>query len=129
MDRNAKALKSGVWYTLTNLVVRGMTLITTPIFARMLTHEQYGGYSNYLSWTNIAVILVSMRMEASLISAKFDYEKRLGDYNRSLITLTFVLTMTWAFIVNKSVRLWENVYELDAGILPISCNNKYLSNE
>lgn len=110
MDKNAKALKSGFWYILANLVVRGMTLITTPIFARLLTHEQYGDYSNFLSWTNIAVILVSMRMEASLISAKFDFEERLDEYNRSIIALTVVLTAAWALIANVLSNSFTNLF-------------------
>lgn len=110
MDKNTKALKSGFWYILANLVVRGMTLITTPVFSRLLTHEQYGDYSNFLSWTNIAVILVSMRMEASLISAKFDYNKRLDEYNRSIVALTAVLTAVWALIVNLLPGTFTNLF-------------------
>lgn len=100
MDNNTKALKSGFWYILSNLVVRGITLITTPIFARLLTQEQYGDYSNFLSWTNIAVIVITMRMESSLISAKYDYKEKIGTYNLSLISLTAVLTAVWALIIN-----------------------------
>lgn len=100
MDNNTKALKSGFWYILSNLVVRGITLITTPIFARLLTQEQYGNYSNFLSWTNIAVIIITMRMESSLISAKYDYKDNLETYNLSLVSLTAVLTAVWAFVIN-----------------------------
>ncbi|MBR3534009.1 MAG: oligosaccharide flippase family protein [Clostridiales bacterium] len=110
MDKNAKALKSGVWYILANVIVRGMTLITTPVFSRLLTHEQYGDYSNFLSWTNIAVILVSMRMDASLISAKFDYKERLNSYNRSLVSLTMVLTAGWAVAVNVFSHRFTNLF-------------------
>lgn len=100
MDKNVKALKSGIWYVLSNLIVRGMTLITTPIFSRLLTHEQYGDYSNFLSWANIAVIIVSMRIESSLISAKFDYGDNLAKYNRSILMLTVLMVASWAIIVN-----------------------------
>ena len=110
MDKNTKAIKSGFWYILANLIVRGMTLITTPIFSRLLTHEQYGDYSNYLSWTNIAVILVSMRMEASLISAKFDFDNKLDEYNRSIVALTTVLTAVWVLVVNILSSLFTNLF-------------------
>ncbi len=101
MNKNAKALKSGVWYIISNLIVRGMTLITTPIFSRLLSQEQYGDYSNYIGWTSIMVIVLSMRTEASLISAKFDYKEELEKYNRSLIALTAVMTAVWIIIINS----------------------------
>ncbi len=99
-DRNAKALKSGFWYIVSNVLVRGMTVITTPIFSRLMTHEQVGEYSNFHSWLTIAVIVVTMRMESSLISAKFDFKENLGKYNRSVITLTAIVTAIWALVLN-----------------------------
>ncbi len=100
MDNNTKALKSGFWYILSNLIVRGITLITTPIFTRLLTQEQYGDYSNFLSWTNILVIIITMRMESSLISAKYDYKEKLEMYNLSIISLTAVLAAVGGLILN-----------------------------
>ena len=97
---NTKAMKSGAWYIFSNFLVRGMALITTPIFARLLTHEQVGDYSNFHSWLNIATIVITMRMEASLISAKFDYHDRLQEYNRSMIALMTVVTVVWAIVLN-----------------------------
>lgn len=115
MGNNTKALKSGFWYILSNMAVRGMALITTPIFSRLLTHEQYGQYSNFNSWTNIAVILVTMRMEASLISAKFDFKDKLDQYNRSLIALTTLMTVVWALVLNIFSGFFTE--QLQVGIL------------
>ena len=100
-NNNSKALKSGFWYIFSNILVRGITIITTPIFSRLLTHEQVGEYSNFNSWLTIAVIIVTMRMESSMISAKFDYRDRLGEYNRSMIVLTAILTGLWAVVINS----------------------------
>ena len=98
-DINSEALKSGVWYFLSNVFFKAITLITTPIFTRLMTKEEFGDYSNFLVWANIAVILVTMRMESSLISAKFDFEGHLNQYNLSILTLTFCSTAIWMFIV------------------------------
>lgn len=98
-ERNAKALKSGIWYLLANLVVKAMALITTPIFTRLLTKEQFGEYSNFLSWSFIAIIIITMKMEASLISAKYDYGNRLHQYNLSSLGLTAVSTLLWILLI------------------------------
>lgn len=100
MNRNAKALKSGFWYLFANFLVRGMALIATPIFTRLLTKDEFGDYSNFISWTNIAIILITMRMESSLISAKFDYKDNLERYNLSALGLTAVMTAVWTLVIN-----------------------------
>ena len=99
-SNNQKALKSGFWYIISNLLVRGISIITTPIFSRLLTHEQVGDFSNFHSWMTIAFIVVTMRMESSFISAKFDFKDRSGLYNRSVIALTALATAGWAFVIN-----------------------------
>lgn len=100
MNNNKKAIKSGFWYIFANFAVKAMGLITTPIFTRLLTKEQFGDYSNWFSWTSIAVIVITMGMESSLISAKFDYENKLEQYSLSLIVLTLLSTAFWTLIIN-----------------------------
>ena len=96
---NRKALKSGAWYLMSNVIMKAIALITTPIFTRLMTKEEFGDYSNFLVWSHIAVILVTMKMEASLISAKFDYAGKLHQYNLSILSLTFCSTLVWFLVV------------------------------
>ena len=112
MNNNAKALKSGFWYLFANFAVKAMGLITTPIFTRLLTHEQFGDYSNWFSWTSIAIIIVTMSMESSLISAKFDYENKLDQYNLSLIGITLVSTAFWTLIFNVFAGFFTDLLSL-----------------
>ena len=81
-NNNIKALKSGVWYTLSSFLVKCMGFITTPIFARLLTKGEYGEFSNFLSWMNIAITLVGLHIESSLISARYEYEDKLKLYEK-----------------------------------------------
>ncbi len=112
MDINSKALKSGAWFIVANLTVRALSLITTPIFSRLLTKAEYGEFNNYSSWFHIAVIIVTMRMESSLISAKFDYKGRLDQYNLSLLTLTGLSTAIWLLVVNLFPGFFTQKLEL-----------------
>ena len=109
MNNNAKALKSGVWYTIANFIVKAMAFITTPIFTRLLSKEQFGDYNNFFSWTSIAVIIITMRMEASLISAKFDYENRIEQYSLSLVGLSLTLTAFWTIVLNIFSGFFSNI--------------------
>lgn len=100
MSNNKKALKSGIWYTVSNFLVRGLGFITTPIFTRLLTKEQFGSYNNYTSWLNILTILVTLNLESTLISARYDYEEKFDKYIFSVLSLSSLSAVIWIGVVN-----------------------------
>ena len=55
-------VKAGIWFTICNLLQRGISILTVPIFTRLLTPDQYGVYSLYLSWLNILTIFTSLNL-------------------------------------------------------------------
>ncbi len=97
---NQTALKSGIWYTISNLLVKSMALITTPLFTRLLSKADYGAYNNYVSWQGISVIFVTLNLEASLISAKFDYKDKFNQYILSILSLSMISALIWITICN-----------------------------
>ena len=42
--------KASVWFIICNIFLKGISVITMPIFTRLLSAEDYGTYSLYLSW-------------------------------------------------------------------------------
>lgn len=71
-SNNEKALKSGVWYTVANFIMKGIGFITTPIFTRLLSHSEFGLYSNYASWLQTFTMFVTLNLASTFISARFD---------------------------------------------------------
>lgn len=35
-------LKASLWYTISNILVKGISLLSTPIFTRVMSQDQYG---------------------------------------------------------------------------------------
>ena len=83
MNNNIKALKSGIWYTMSNFLVKSIGFITTPIFTRILTKSEFGAYNNYVSWLSIVTIFVTLDLEATLISARFDFKDTFDEIGRA----------------------------------------------
>lgn len=94
-NSNKKALKSGMWYTISNFLVKGIGFITTPIFARLLSQAEYGQYSNFLSWQNIFIILITLTLEASIVSAQYDFKGKVDEYILSMLILSTVSVCIW----------------------------------
>lgn len=99
-ENNKKALKSGLWYTAANFLMRSIGFITTPIFTRMLTHEEFGMYNNYTSWLTIITIFVTLNLESTFISARFDYDKKFDEYVLSTVALSTLSGTIWLLALN-----------------------------
>lgn len=88
-------LKSGIWYIFSNFFLKGIGFITTPIFARLLTKNEFGLYNNYLAWVSFFVILVTLNLEASLVSAKFEFKTNIHEYISSILLLSTISALVW----------------------------------
>ena len=99
-SNNLKALKSGVWYTGANFIIKGIGFLTTPIFTRLLTHQDYGLYSNYTSWLNTLLVFATLNLGASFISARFDYEHDFDGYISSVLVLSSLVTLFWGVVIH-----------------------------
>ena len=85
MDTNVKALKSGVWYTAANFIIKGIGFLSTPIFTRLFTQEQYGLFNNYISWESTFNVFVSLQLVSTFVSARFDFKDKFDEYVSSLV--------------------------------------------
>ena len=99
-NNNIKALKSGAWYIFANFLTAASAFLTTPIFTRLMSHEQYGMYNNFASWQSILAILFTFNVQASLISARYDYEKDLNRYIFSTLSMSTASVLLCTFILN-----------------------------
>lgn len=113
MNSSKKAFKSGMWYTISNFLVKSIAFITTPIFTRLLTKAEYGIYNNYISWLGIISIFVTLNLESTLISARYDYEKNLDEYIFSVLILSSISSFIWFIITNIFPDFFQNIFGLD----------------
>lgn len=90
-----KVLKSGIWYTVANFLLKSITFITTPIFARMLSHSEFGLYNNFTSWMSTLTVLVTLNLESTFISAKYEYERKFDEYVFSVLILSTISGLFW----------------------------------
>lgn len=90
-----KTIKSGIWFTFSNFLVKGMAFLTTPFFTRLLSKEQFGSFNNFTAVATIFLIITSLNLEASFIRARYDYEEELDHYVQSMILLYLQSTLLW----------------------------------
>ena len=69
---NRLALKAGLFYIFAQLLVRGITFLTTPILTRLLSKAQYSDIRLYESWLLIIGPIFSLNLYRSVERAKYD---------------------------------------------------------
>jgi O-antigen/teichoic acid export membrane protein len=107
------ALKSGIWYTVANFLLKGLSFISTPIFSRLLTKTEYGAFSNYSSWLSILSIVITLNVGASLVSARFDYKEKFDEFVFSALILSLIAISSFGIIAVLNSALVESIFEMN----------------
>lgn len=92
MSNNKKALKSGIWYTVSNFATKAMGFITMPIFTRIMTSSDIGVFSNFSAWVVILAAITSVDLYSSVAVARFDYKDEFNEYIASVLVLGSSIT-------------------------------------
>ncbi len=90
-------VRAALWFTICSFLQRGITMITTPFFTRLLSTEEYGLYSTYLSWESVFVLLITFSLYKAMMNLYVKYE----DHDRVLSAicgLELLISGVWAVI-------------------------------
>lgn len=110
---NVRALKAGLWYTICNVLIRGINFLTTPIFTRILSKSDYGMYSNYATWLGLLTTLTTLDLYVSVARAKFDYKEDIDGYISSIQALGTLFTAVCYLIVCLFSSFFKKLFGLD----------------
>ena len=96
------AVKASMAYMVCTFLQKGVSLLTTPIFTRLLTTEQYGYYNVYNSWLAVIKIFSTLMLAGTVYMqavVKFQHDRdRMTSAVAGLGTRT-TLTVTLIYIL------------------------------
>lgn len=93
----SKPVKAAFWFTVCSFLQRGISMIATPIFTRLLSTENYGLYSTYLSWETVLMMLVTLSLYKAMMNLYVKYENQEMVLS-AVCGLELVLSLTWLVI-------------------------------
>lgn len=88
--------KATLWFLLCSIIQKCISVLSTPIFTRLLSEEQYGQYSLYLSWIQIITIFTVLKLDCGV------FNKGMSKYDDRE---TFTATMQSIVVVLNSIGL------------------------
>lgn len=98
-------IKAGVWYTIGNMLIKGIPFLTIPLFTRLLTTDDFGIYNTYISYENILSIAIGLGISGSIKVAKFDFKENFDRYVSSVFQLLLVVGGICLLLINTIFTL------------------------
>lgn len=104
--------KSALWFAFATVLQKGISFVTVPIFTRIMSTEQYGLFSVYLSWVSVLTIIGGMDFHTCIYInnlSKMDNDQEKNELAVSLIDLSFIITTCWLIVYLISPNFWNDV--------------------
>ncbi|SFP80325.1 Membrane protein involved in the export of O-antigen and teichoic acid [Butyrivibrio proteoclasticus] len=106
--------KATIWFTITNILQKGLLFLSTPIYTRLMSPSEYGRYSIILSWLEIFEIIATFRIGwggyvVGLTKFKDDRDR----YTSSMQMLSIIITSAFLFIYVISRDVVNTMTNLD----------------
>lgn len=106
-------VKASLWYTICNVLQKGMALLSTPIFTRLLNQSQYGRFTLFQSWNAILAILCTLNLfQAVYTRGLLKYENDQKKFTASLLGLTTFITLGFSIVYIAFIGIWTNLFQL-----------------
>lgn len=87
-------VKASIAFVLCSFFQRGISTVTTPIFTRLLTTEQFGYYTIFNSWLEIVGVFSTLKLSGSVFTqALVKFEDRRDELTASTAGLGTVMTL------------------------------------
>lgn len=110
--------RATLWFLICSIIQKSISLVTTPIFTRILTEAEYGLYSTYLSWLNIFMVIITMRLEAGTFNKGMSkYKERRDEYTTAMQGLTFFICTIALIIYLIFVKSINKIVELPTTLM------------
>lgn len=116
-DSNKKAVKAGAGYVIGNYMLKGITFLSAPIFSRLLSTEDFGIVSVYMSYEAIFSIIVGMALHSSVNNAKYRYKDKLDEYMSTMVLMQIISTGIWMILANLFFGFYEERFGFNRSIV------------
>lgn len=107
-------VKASIWFLICAFLQKGISVLTTPIFTRLLSASEYGQFNVFNSWLGILQILISLNLSYGVYAqglVKFSEDKTV--FSSSMQGLSTLLSIFWALIYLLFFNKWNKLFGLN----------------
>ena len=110
----SKPAKASLWFAVSNIVNKGIVFLTTPLFTRILSKEEYGIISLYSTWLAFLTIIITFNLATGVFNkAMMRYEDDRDGYTSSSLTLMTILVGIFFAVYFPLRQFWNSIFGLE----------------
>ena len=122
----AQPVKASLWFLICGFLQKGISMLTTPIFTRIMTDAEYGRFHIYNSWLGIIQIIVSLNLAAGVYTRGLVKNEEDQDrFSSSMLGLSTTCILIGSLIYalfHKWINQWLTLaYVLLRPLLAVLC--------
>lgn len=117
--KKSNALTAGLGYTVGNILIRCISILTLPLFSRIMGTEEFGVFNVFMSYDAVLYVIVGFALHSSLRSANIEFKGYIKEYT-SCISLVYLIS---AAVLSLLVLLFS---DLISSLLEFSPSLLYL---
>ena len=118
LSKFSGAVKSSVALFLASLVTKGIAYLTTPIYTRILTPDQFGQVSVFLTWQNVlGIVAMFCLMNGVFNNGMVDNPNERDAYSFSMLGLSNVITIVFAAVFFIAYAFYRDLINLPLSFL------------
>lgn len=106
-------VKAALWFTICSAVQNGCKFLAMPVLICLLTTDEYGIYSVFLSWIQIISIFATLNMHCGVFNnAMFKFRNNRSEYTSSAQSVSLTATFICFAIYIIFNDFWNNLFGL-----------------
>ena len=98
-EKRNSALTAGIGYTIGNVLIKGINILTLPLFSRIMTTEEFGVFNVFMSYDAILCVIVGLALHTSIRNANLEFRGRIDEYTSSVSLIYLMMASVFAALV------------------------------
>lgn len=114
--------RASLAFFIANVVTAGISYITTPIFTRLITVDEFGKTSVFLTWLQVFGIIAMFCLSYGVFNnGMIDYPDKRDEYSFSMLILSNILTIIFSVVIICIYPLISDWLNMDLPFVVLMC--------
>lgn len=119
-QRISLPVKASLWFIVCRVIQKGIAFISTPIYTRLMTPEEFGTVSTFYSWEGILTVFVTIQFTSGVYNkAMIKYEDSRDAYTSSMLFLVSLLTVGFYIVYLIGHEWFDRFIKLDTTLVTL----------
>lgn len=94
------SIRASMWYIICSIVQKACAMILVPLYIRIMSTEEYGIYTIFLSWEGIVLVFTTLNVAAYVFNnCLIQNENDKDRVTSSLLGLIYLITFCWCIVL------------------------------